>query len=161
MSKREYKFRGLTKAGKWLYGALLEYQNDTYIISSVSNDFSCCELYGVEVDDHAEVIPETVGQYIEEDENGNEIYDGDIVRVFSVYSGTETEHYNASIIEWNKDKALFVFRPLTSSWKFTFDGFDIYDHKRHIDQPHFEVIGNIHEHEKHKLGKEVREALGF
>jgi hypothetical protein len=78
---REYKFRGKAKAtGEWVYGDLIHrYDNWTYIapIPSVTN------IKPIEVD------PETVGQYTGVKERypqmvgeGQEIYFGDVVRVF-------------------------------------------------------------------------------
>ena len=85
--KREIKFRGRNKDGKWLYGNLAKdtfYVRDLKFTSSVIFDnlqsFNT-DNFGLVVKD-CSVEDDTVGQYIGlHDKNGKEIYEGDILRM--------------------------------------------------------------------------------
>jgi len=72
--KREIKFRGKHKSGQWFYGDLIR---NLYLEGGVKIECGIIEDWDV-----AEVIPETVGQYVGlKDKNDREIYEGDIIQL--------------------------------------------------------------------------------
>ena len=75
---KQHKFTGKNISdGKWVYGDLTQVGNKKYIINNGISDLQhYCQIIN-------EVIPETVGQYIgKNDDDGKEIYEGDIVREY-------------------------------------------------------------------------------
>lgn len=83
---REVLFRGKTTKGNWVYGDLLKNEGKYYIVENdgwsmfFPNEGSA-EVY------IREVIPDTIGQYIGEDDiAGNKIFEGDIVHLTRVYA---------------------------------------------------------------------------
>lgn len=122
---RIFEFRGKTRGGKWKYGNSLLFLDTSQVY-----------IDGAEVDFH------TIGQGIGiKDDNGNEIYEGDVVRLWQddwleeeyekgpvKYFGNQ--YYPAFDVETDKD---LVECNVISFFK---------------NEGHIEVIGNIFEGEE-------------
>jgi hypothetical protein len=84
---REILFRGLTAKGEWVHGSYIKTDIDAPAI-----------VWGD--GEQAEVIPETVGQYIGwTDTDGTKIFDGDIV---ANYNGSKVSE-GPFAIKWETD----------------------------------------------------------
>lgn len=135
---RDYKFRGKTKNGEWIYGSLLLINDKAYIREGQYGDLDDIDFgWGFE-----EVMPETVGQFTGLlDKNGVEIYEGDILgRCFDDYDENCIVKYKNGmlILETVNSRAI---RPCNIDRGFGWSELKYYTHYRNG----FEVIGNIHD----------------
>jgi hypothetical protein len=111
----EYKFRGKTKEGKWVYGGYAEYDNGKSIIYQ-KNGISY------------EVLPETVGMFIGiKNKNGKDVYKEDVIK---------REDGIIAKVEWDNDTASFILKES--------DGKHWINIKSPLDR-NIEIIGNIYD----------------
>lgn len=118
------KFRGFNaKNGKWIYGFYLQNRGDHFVCPDEFANGKSWKDY--------EVIPETVGQYTgKKDENGKEIWEGDIVKT----SYQELGYIFYDMCEWRIKSKKDIF---------------------HVRYSKMVVIGNIHDNPE--LLKEKKE----
>jgi hypothetical protein len=104
---RDYKFRGMTKEGKLVYGGLIfDPQNAFAHIVDYSHIVVEAKDGFPPVYDCIEVIPESVDQLTGlPDKNGKEIYHKDILD----WDG------NRFVIEWDNDSGMYYGKPFDSN----------------------------------------------
>lgn len=123
---RNIKFRGKKKSdGKWLFGDLIH------------DNIGGCYIYPINCENLYKknaVNSETIGQFTElYDKNGNEIYEGDIVDVWSAGSNMPN-----GIIKWSKYTGSFFIgdKQRSRCWQLSGDN---------EDKETLIIVGNIYD----------------
>ena len=95
---------GVCKRGDWVYGSLVPdqcHEAHPWILGDICEGEEVC----IEPEFWAPVDKETIGQGIKrEDKKGNEIYEGDIVRCFSLGEGKEI----IGVVQYSVASSCFV-----------------------------------------------------
>lgn len=137
---RKIRFKGLTKKKyinnkpMWVYGYICTTDVDRVTIICIGNDLL---NYSYEVD------PETVGEYIGFDVNGQQLFEGDIVGKSIKSSSGKIHEFNYEIIF---DEGSFKLKSLIDGNILPIDYL--------IDRKDYEYIGNIHDDNKRQNEEE-------
>lgn len=135
---REYLFRGKRKDnGQWVFGGILPDADSIEIVAveSFPGCFDPCSGYGEppssELCEYS-VDPNTVGQYIgRKDNNGKNIFEGDIVKVYPNYMGLLEK---VGVVGYNDTHSAYqVNYEYWTDWVGSLSSFQL------------EVIGNIYD----------------
>jgi uncharacterized phage protein (TIGR01671 family) len=126
---REILFKGKRKDnGEWVEGIPIKNKLGIFICYE-KNPHYCSQYYYMEIQEIAEVDPDTVCQYTGlTDRNNEKIFENDIVT--SAEFCPDNEGYG--VIEWQDDEAMFVVDADTCYYDFD-----------HIFGAELEVIGNV------------------
>jgi len=122
---RIIKYRGVVIGDlTWVYGYLVEHGDRSFIFSGELDTTGLYPTWS-----KSEVIPETVGQFVEKhDCDGTEIYDGDSI---------DASYDKSMLVSWNEKYASFCLDK--TGW--------IHSHwfGEAVEAENCKVIGNIHE----------------
>ena len=124
----KYKFRGKTKGGEWVYGSLVE---TTDFIKAHTRTWIVTRSFGnggwFNIRSRYYVKPETVGMMVGFDSEGEEVYEGDVIKC-------ELDEVINPWVIGNDGCNAYVWNGINSVRSFEEVG-------------HFEVIGNIFDDE--------------